>query len=186
MGIELHGYVEVGYPGYWAGVVSVGALLSRSDDLFACLFGVCNHASFEPLFAERGIPEDASEETLRLLSECESESFGQTHVGYLEIQRIDRGLTGSRVDQRLRVYEVLVDGSERFVGKVGNMGPNDAPIRKSIAETGVAEWEGRLYRLSKATVGEALDHGGWRTAMRLMDVLAEDFAGRVRLVVWFT
>ena len=82
MGCDIHGYVEIRpYPdigGRWNAVVDAGMLLPRDYDMFGCLFGVRNLATFEPLFPFRGLPEDTDRhEQLRLDKEpdCHSTSW---------------------------------------------------------------------------------------------------------------
>lgn len=59
MGCDIHGYVEVNqYEGHmsWSDVIDIGSLTSRNYYMFACLFGVRNYVEFEPVAADRGLP----------------------------------------------------------------------------------------------------------------------------------
>ena len=68
MGCDIHGRVEILYSfslDEWFSVIDAGLLLDRNYDAFGLLFGVRNRNGFPPIAANRGLPEDASEEVKR-------------------------------------------------------------------------------------------------------------------------
>jgi hypothetical protein len=60
MGIDIHGWVEKNSDEEWFAVMNVERILVRNYDIFGCLFGVMNYASFVPIAQERGVPTNAS------------------------------------------------------------------------------------------------------------------------------
>ena len=67
MGIAIHGWVETLYEEdsghrYWGGVISIYMLVERHYDIFHLLFGRGTISEVPPLAAERGFPDDVSEE----------------------------------------------------------------------------------------------------------------------------
>ncbi len=64
MGTDIDGWVEINVPAGWVGVIRVGDVAGRNDDMFGCLFGVENHAHVRPLARDRGLPADASSRVL--------------------------------------------------------------------------------------------------------------------------
>jgi hypothetical protein len=70
MGIDIHGWVERlneednGHR-YWGGIISIYMLVERHYDMFHLLFGRGTISDILPLAAERGFPEDISDEIWR-------------------------------------------------------------------------------------------------------------------------
>ncbi|MBL8680334.1 MAG: hypothetical protein JNK05_14250 [Myxococcales bacterium] len=75
--------------GYWQGVVDASTLLDMSSELCALLFGQANSTGWEPLFANRGVPVDASAAFFGHWSAHRSEFFGESWVSLDELEAID-------------------------------------------------------------------------------------------------
>lgn len=68
MGTGIHGWLERGRdldddgePDYWTATISARMLFDRSYEFFGSFFGVRNYANFDPVAADRGLPDVRSE-----------------------------------------------------------------------------------------------------------------------------
>lgn len=218
MGVDVMGWVEV-RPSYhkpdsdfdfdrqWVAVVSnVGFLAGRNYEMFGCLFGVRNHANFIPLAAERGIPDDASEDVQHKWAEFNDrwpdEAFSPSWITWAELKAVDWEAEAPRADSCIHQYKrdeqgqlVYVTKSSwdrRFAERVFAE-HLDESMRAAIMLPGVLafppgqEWEidGVVYRSEKLKRKDALDDG-WRMLFAIMEALAGQYGDDgVRLVAWF-
>lgn len=106
MGSDIHGWLEVGGDldgdgtvEYWQAAVNLGTVVNRSYGFFGSMFGVRNYANFEPVAADRGLPEHLSRTVERTFPDREASDgdyHSHTWLGYDE--RIDWWQT-ARIDQ---------------------------------------------------------------------------------------
>lgn len=85
MGCDIHGAFENIRSGHTWHLCRLSGFVGRDYRAFGSLFGVRNHAQFEPLFADRGFPTDMS---WRLLDEVESWGADRENPN-AELGRID-------------------------------------------------------------------------------------------------
>ncbi|HEY0698109.1 MAG TPA: hypothetical protein VGD43_09910 [Micromonospora sp.] len=195
MGTDIAGGVEIrpdGPGSSWKlADVSLDAL-PRHYDAFGLLFGVRNHAGFEPVAPGRGLPEDASPELLGL--QLADSEHGHTWVAWTQLAHIDWSAQAPRVDDRIHEYELTSQGP-RFKGKAGHHGRawravagEQADPRGSSYPEGT-EWRtaDRMWRVERLSHGEVLRADPQlRALLSSMRDLAERYGeDNVRLVVWF-
>ncbi|MEU0080480.1 hypothetical protein ABZY58_21475 [Micromonospora tulbaghiae] len=194
MGTDIAGEVEMrpdgpGSPWQLADV-SLDAL-PRHYDAFGLLFGVRNHAGFEPVAPGRGLPDDAGADLLALLADGEHD---HTWVTWAQLASVDWSAQALRVDDRIHEYEMTSQGP-RLVGKAGHHGRawrevagEHADHRGSSYPEGT-EWRAadRMWRVERLTHGDVLRADPQlRALLDRMRELAERYGGdNVRLVVWF-
>ncbi|GAB5494652.1 MAG: hypothetical protein Phog2KO_48670 [Phototrophicaceae bacterium] len=104
MGTDISGWVEGKRYDEWYGIVYLRHYLHRDYDAFACLFGVTNHARFTPIASNRGIPQDASEETYSDEFLYMDSTYGQTWISLDEIEAIDWNEYAKKNDKRVIQY----------------------------------------------------------------------------------
>lgn len=156
-------YRDKAFGSEWFAVINAGCLIVGDYDLYGCLFGVRNYANFEPLFANRGLPEDCCESVKQ--SFCD-DFHSPTFCSFSELRSIN-----------LEEYSTKPDERQWYTLQSKN-----GPIRiKGNAPPGVdAEPARRMQR------AEALSNEGYQTVYKLMAVLADRFGEEnVRLVVYF-
>ncbi len=103
MGTDINGWVEVS-PSFrdasspylsdrrWDAVVKIGSIIQRNYNAFGCLFGVMNLVNFAPLAAERGMPDDVSEEAEAAYLEATEEpasAFSPSWITWAELRAAD-------------------------------------------------------------------------------------------------
>lgn len=92
MGCDIHGYVEVNkYERSisWYGVVDIGNITTRDYDIFGCLFGVRYAARFEPIAANRGLPNRVSWDVRNIDPEEHPDYHSLSYITAKEIQAIN-------------------------------------------------------------------------------------------------
>jgi hypothetical protein len=102
LGTDIHGWVEYWdpVPEEWTGVIKLDRLLGdRNYEIYAWLFGVRRRPDipmrwdFQPIAAQRGLPLDASRESVeehtRHISQYPDEFFGESWVTWSEMQAIN-------------------------------------------------------------------------------------------------
>ncbi|MBU8860533.1 MULTISPECIES: hypothetical protein [unclassified Micromonospora] len=194
MGTDIAGGVEIrphgpGAPWQLADV-SLDAL-PRHYDAFGLLFGVRNHAGFEPVAPGRGLPDDAGADLLALLADG---GHDHTWVTWAQLASVDWSAQAPRVDDRIHEYELTSQGP-RFVGKAGQHGRawreiagEHADHRGSSYPEGT-EWRaaGRVWRVERLTHGDVLRADPQLRALldRMRELTDRYGDDNVRLVVWF-
>ncbi len=209
MGIDIRGYVEIRSPitGVWSSVVEIRPIVDRNYDAFGCLFGVKNYARFDPIAAQRGLPDDLSEgvraiaEHYRPLTGC---FLDPTWVSWAELKAVNWDERAAGTDLRIHAFERDERGEWVFRDKSEWRRPPRAealplPERGShlsavLEEVAVPrglpegqEWEadGILYRSVRLRRSDAVGDD-WRLVFGFMEALAGHFsADGVRLVAWF-
>ncbi|MGI5323441.1 hypothetical protein [Actinomadura nitritigenes] len=203
MGTDISGYIEcrerplrpdASRP--WRAAIDLDLLYGdRHYDAFGCLFGVRNYASFRPLAAGRGLPEDLSD-AVRQAAES-WEHHDATWISWAEVARVDWDEPAESADQRLRQYLRRADGTLEPMGK-SLWGPSlmeaTGASYEDVLEGRVRWSEGQEFELGdlvfRAVTLRRRDvvppDGSWRHVWRVMETLAERTApDDVRLVVWF-
>ncbi len=212
MGIDIRGWVEIlgtseGVNSQWRGVLDVSNLVERNGGLFAAFFGVSNEAhAFSPLFAERGLPDDRSNE----VQGSALEDTVTPHASWAlwsELAYVDWTLQAQAEDtigcalgsewERMRAdprYDILDESSEKEM-----LGPSawrlgrirrhrrDAPVDEIETLTLNEYHDGKpmVYREAHWRIAELMS-AGWQTLFEIMPLLAKQYgAAHVRLVVWF-
>jgi hypothetical protein len=213
VGIDITGWVEIKTPWSesWLPIIGhVGVLVGRNYDAFGCLFGVNNYAHFAPIAAERGLPDNLSEQ-LKQENEKLVRVFGPFGQGafflpswvlWSELKAVDWDEEAEAADSRLHRYHRNEQGELVYETKSAWSRPfaehttaGEAEVRASVVESLVAprtytegqEWEidGVIYRAEKMRRRDALSEG-WQMLFQLMETLAGTYGDdRVRLVVWF-
>lgn len=209
MGISITGYIETrsGSDGGWRTEIPLGKLFhGRDRDGFECLFGVAGWAGFEPVAAERGLPEDVSAE-VRADFEQTWHPFGASWITRAEVEAIDGDEVAA--DAAFAVYhaeespdgEVVwrrVDWRPEFnydVYEEFGLEPYDLC---TCDEAGTepkpwppgAEWivsPGVLHRVEPLRRIDVVGPNSfWEPLWQAMGRLAEQYGDTgVRLVVWF-
>jgi hypothetical protein len=212
MGIDIRGWVEVLWTredvnSEWRGVLYVPNLVERNGGLFAAFFGVSNedHA-FSPLFAERGLPDDQSNEVHGSALEDSVTPLASWAL-WSELEHVDWTLQAQEEDtigcawgsewERMRAdprYDILAESSEKEM-----LGPSawrlgriqrhrrDAPMDEIETLTLEEYHDGKpiVYREARWRIAELMSVG-WQTLFEIMPLLAKQYgAANVRLVVWF-
>lgn len=165
MAVSMYGFVEakLSNTGFedWYRVIDSTVLVSNPYELMGCLFGVKNFALFDPLFADRGLPEECSEEVVQ---EATSADYYKHHswCSYSELQQVD--LEESALAADLRVLKTV----------------NGISVKAPAAN------EGEQAEATVMSRGEALANTGFEVLMELMGVLAKRYGNDgVRWVVYF-
>lgn len=102
MGTSIYGSVEIkkfddGFDD-WYSIIDVGMALGGDYDVFGCLFGIRNYANFEPLFANRGFPNNFSHDFYK------TESWKNvTWCTYQELLNVDLDEKGVLSHQRFEL-----------------------------------------------------------------------------------
>lgn len=100
MEVDIHGSVEFRDANLdegrdwkdWYAVINAGIILDRSYAMFGSLFGVRNPTDFVPVAADRGLPDDVSEE---VKGDAEGEgNHSYTWITWEELQAVDWDATG--------------------------------------------------------------------------------------------
>jgi len=160
MGTSVNGVVEINptWLDEWLSVVDAGLILAKNYEVYGCLFGVRNNASFEPLFANRGLPNDCSKQVLEDYKLSADEYYDPSWCTYKELSEIDL-----EEMSREPVEWIEVKDTKHFLRS-----HPEQTVRKHISR------------------GEALADPDFQTLFKLMGVLAERHGKeRVRLVVYF-
>lgn len=203
MGTDISGFIECreprwgrAEPGAWRATVDLDLLYDDRDyDAFGCLFGVRNYASFRPLAAGRGLPDDLSD-TVRQ----EVEGWGYhdaTWISWAEVAAVDWDEPATGPDQRMHEYRRRPDGALEYVGKsqwsrrlaeVAGISMGDALADRVRLTEGQEFTDGDTVFRAESLLRRhaAPPDGAWRPVWKIMETLA-DRAGPdgVRLVVWF-
>ncbi len=96
MGTDIRGWVEVRHADvdvfmnevFWFAVIDLVGLVSRNYSMFGSLFGVRNHADFQPIAAGRGLPPDPSP-AVRAEAMNSSDFHSHTWVSWRELKAVD-------------------------------------------------------------------------------------------------
>lgn len=79
MGTDIHGVVEYQKLNMWRSVIDIDGLLSRNYEAFGYIAGVRN-GSYDPMFPDRGIPDDASTTVVKRLEESGATVFEKFEI----------------------------------------------------------------------------------------------------------
>lgn len=181
---QMNGYVEIQVVDDWYAAIELGALLNKHLDLNACLFGVDNHAHYEPLFADRGIPDDCSARVAEAIERFPAAFFGGSWASYEELSRVDWDELATAADDRVHEIEVI-EGVEKPVSKWLNS-IRYPDVRAALATTSEVRQGNRVFRRPIIARREALVDTHFPVLLELMQVLANTFGPKgVRLVVYF-
>jgi hypothetical protein len=204
VGTDISGAIECrrvcGYPPThasrkgWEFAMDLDQLYDTRDyDAFGCLFGIMNFAGFEPVAAERGLPEDVAPQTAELAARWRY--FSPTWVSWAEIAAVDWGERAPRPDARIHEYTRDEAGEWRLRGKAGQSPQFARLVGMSPEEAAAARWpDGSewldgdvLYRAETLTRADAVrPDGAWRPVWSVMETLAGLHGlDNVRLVAWF-
>lgn len=195
MGCDIHGVVEVRTHDRWRQVANVGGYVGRSYDTFGALFGVRNSSRFNPLFDNRGFPEDRS---IGLKKEIEDwggednigaiEFHSPSHFTVSELGDVDWDVEADGRDSR---YTVLDEDKEPTGTKFGWSRGWDEVIQgesERLADGEAVEHpDGGMYlKRLKMTRRRALS-GAWEWFLfDLLGTHADKYGDEnVRVVVWF-
>lgn len=123
MGCDIHGRVEVDRAskfddeeGWWSVASHLSPFVGRRYDAFGCLFGVRNNAGFEPIAADRGIPDDAARKTREAHESWGRDAHSESFITYAELQDVDWWNPAGKLDGR---YSVLDENKEPTGTKFG-------------------------------------------------------------------
>lgn len=203
MGIDIQGAIEC-RPVFnsredpalgWEYAIDLNLLNSTRDyDAFGCLFGVQNYAGFRPIAAGRGLPADASPQTLR--AHDESPAFSESWLSWADMAAVDWTEPAEQPDARIHEY-AREDGEWRLKGKSAwnrelaahlGINQNDPSAPPTVWLEGT-EWRvgGRLLRSERLRRRDAVPaNGSWSPVWAVMKTLAELHGpDHVRLIVWF-
>jgi hypothetical protein len=203
MGTDIDGWIEIAtevtpHVFVWSAVVSVGLLLDRDYDAFGCLFGVTNHAHFQPIAPNRGIPADASEmiqHEIDRLADVPDACLWPTWIVWSEIQAIDWDEETRYPDSRLHRYRRDPNGQLIYETKAAWSADLAQLTGSSFTEVITQpfiwregqEWQTdtHVFRAEKLRRRD-IRTDNWETSFKIMEVLARRFGEHhVRLVVWF-
>ncbi|AUX48455.1 uncharacterized protein SOCE26_099900 [Sorangium cellulosum] len=182
---QIYGAVEFRIRDEWYDVIYISSLLLQHCDLNGCLFGVDNYAGFVPLFANRGIPADCSENMRQKMDVYLDDESWPSWVLYSELIRVDWDECALSRDCRISEYVVCADGKENFVTKWLNKLGCDW-VRQVLETEQEARSGDRVFRRPVLRRADAIADTEFGLLMKLMACLADRFgADGVRLVVWF-
>ena len=203
MGTDIHGWIEIATEltprmFTWSAVVSVGLLLDRDYDAFACLFGVTNYAYFQPIAPNRDIPSDASEIVqleIANLAGVPDALLWPTWIAWSEVQTIDWDEKTRHPDSRLHRYRREADGHLTYETKAVWSAELAQITGHTLAEVTKQppiwlegqEWhtDTHVFRAEKLRRQDVLAED-WQMIFTIMKLLARRFGDQyVRLVVWF-
>ena len=165
MSTSIHGIVEakLSNSGFddWHSLIDCSPIIVENYDLFGCLFGVMNFANFKPLFPDRGLPSNCSQEFIDKYRSVDYHKH-PTWCTYQELTEIDTG-------------EKALAPDERVNREIGGM------IVKALPEN-----EAQRVGSETMTRSDALDVPGYKLLLELMKVLSIEYGDdNVRWIVFF-
>jgi hypothetical protein len=177
----------VGGIGYWQGLVDASTLLEQSSELCALLFGQANSTGWDPLFANRGVPADASAAFYGHWSANRSDFFGESWVSLDELLAIDWTKPIRLDDPAILIFEPTA-GERYWNGRIGfpalhtvdSAGLRNVPPGERVAVDG-GTLVHRQLRLEDAKHGTR-----YPLILDLMRTLQSHSEGAVRWVVAFS
>lgn len=194
MGCDIHGYVEVdcGHEDrtWWKPAGNLFSFVGRAYDSFGCLFGVRNYAKFDPVAANRGIPDDASRTVTEDYESWGVDAHSASYLTYTEVKEIDWSEMAQDPDGR---YSIL-DGNKEPTGTKFALGPASGwtevvEENREAIENGepVPSEDGDRYIQRRQTTREEALSSAWDWLLHdYMGLLADRFGDeQVRVVVWF-
>jgi hypothetical protein len=181
MGCDIHGYIEYRKGGKWNAALEID--LSRSYDLFGCLFGVRNYANFRPIANSRGLPKDISEKVKDEISMRGENRHSYTFLCYNEILQIDWEEEAESLDERIHIF--APDGTYAMKTGGGTFAFSSIDVQRLRNGETVTKENGYSYRCVKMKRKDAIT-SGWRKVECFMQTLASRYGNEnVRLIVWF-
>ncbi|MFF8378232.1 hypothetical protein ACF07V_19145 [Streptomyces sp. NPDC015661] len=204
MGTDISGYIEckrdyrVDFDetdSLWHPAMDLDHLYDRRDySAFGCLFGV-RDSSFEPLAADRGLPDDVSNRVAQLVEELGGRS--PSWISWAELEGADWDKAAEDVDPYVHEYIRQASGDDwrfhargnhdgRFAQVSGLEGREALCPGQHCAEG--TEWSDgdRLFRVERLTRRQAVPEAHWSPIWTVMRTLAARHGAEyVRLVVWF-
>lgn len=189
MGCDIHGYIEVQRyenSSYWRPLLDIRGVVSRSYDTFGSLFGVRNYAGFDPLFADRGLPEDVGYTTRDEYGSWGVDAHSASYVTYDELQAVDWDEESEIPDRRYSVLDA--DGEPTGAkfsyasGWADVIEANEDALARGEAVPNEAgdKYLQRRYQ----TRADALS-GAWEWLLFEQWPLLEDRFPATRMIVWF-
>jgi len=174
MGCDIHGLVEIREIDEWYDIFKADLLLLRNYDMFGCLFGVRNPANFKPLFADRGIPDDACDEMLEAKERLKinyPEIHSASYFTYNEITAVDSEVEAIDYDSRATLKTIAKDGTTE--------------LSKRYYDSLTVE-EKKTTEKTKMKVKDILEAKDVKTFINVMKSLAEYYGGdNVRFCCYF-
>ncbi|GAA3205183.1 hypothetical protein [Nonomuraea roseoviolacea] len=207
MGTDIHGFIECRAwtrgldfgETAWCAAISLEMLSAgREYAAFDCLFGVRSSGDWQPIAADRGLPQDASETTRAGLAEWGDAAFGVTWLTWNEVAAIDwdePALHPTNVaqyrqlsDQRLELVHRSV-WSRRFARASGVNTLAVDPGQVAVLWDEGTEWRDgdAVFRVERLTRRHAVPSDShWQGVWTVMRTLAHVHGNdAVRLVAWF-
>lgn len=196
MGCDIHGYVEVDKKHYdeddswWKSAGDIFPFVGRAYDSFGCLFGVRNYAQFDPVAADRGIPDNAGRTVKEEYESWGIDAHSASHLYYSEVQEIDWLETAENPDER---YSILDENKEPTGSKFA-LGPGSGwtevvQENREAIESGepVPNEDCDMYIQRRELTRKEAMSDAWDWLLNdHMALLADRFGSEnVRLVVWF-
>ncbi|WP_432043817.1 hypothetical protein [Streptomyces cadmiisoli] len=206
MSTDIHGGIEFRHPGVdtdyydgepWVAAMDLWPLYDETDyAAFGCLFGVRNHAGFQPLAPDRGLPGDLSSGLRSQLGSwvAAGDLYGATWVSWAELASMDRATAPDHFIGRLtwrpkslpsKLHQQLVPEPWPLEA-LSAVGAPPADLRSA---TGRMEWttDELMCAYEPLTVGAVLGpETHWPHVFAVMKALADRFGDDgVRLVVAF-
>lgn len=185
MSTDILGFVEVraseGEP--WRATASLYDLVGQDYDLFGLLFDVRNTANFEPLFAQRGVPDDISPAMRAELDEWDWAVHSMSTVSADEFDILDAPARGP--DRRIHIFRPGPDGAWQRVGRALHLSALK-PHMDVLAAHGEVVVDGTLYRRVTLRRRDVLQKPSWQAVLtHCQPFIAAHGAANVRLVVGF-
>ncbi|MEV8036429.1 hypothetical protein [Streptomyces sp. NPDC086182] len=206
MGTDIHGGIEFRHPGVgtdcydgepWVTAMDLWPLYDETDyAAFACLFGVRNYAGFQPLAADRGLPDDLSSGMRSQLGPlvATGDLDGASWVSWAELASIDHATVPDLRTGRL-TWRTKSLPSVRYRQFVDDPWPAEVVSVVGVPPAGVRSATGRVEwttgemvcAYEPLTVGAVLGpETHWPHVFAVMSALAGRFGDEgVRLVVAF-
>lgn len=203
MGTDIHGHVEIRRFDRWHAQNNLLGLVGRSYDTFSLLFGVRGHVPFDPIAADRGLPDDLSRRVEeRIDTEYRNHYTGKNLVGtvdfhspswvtYEELLNVDWGVKADGRDARFSV----LDEDKEPTGTKFAWGSGHKELieenRERLDNGEAVEFETtggetRYLQRTRPTRREALSPAWEWLIFDLLDSYAERVDPEdIRLVVWF-
>lgn len=202
MGTDIYGAIEIEHFDHWYAQNRLLGLVGRSYDSFSTLFGVREFVPFEPVAADRGLPDDLSDRVEERVDEYRNHRSGENLIGtasfhsptwvtYDELLEVDWDEKATERDSR---YSVLDENMEptgsKFAHATGHaerIAENrDRLANGEAVQFETASGETRYLKRQRPTRRDALSDSWEWLIFDLLDSYTARFdPEQIRLVVWF-
>ncbi|MGC0317068.1 hypothetical protein [Kitasatospora acidiphila] len=208
MGTDIYGGIEVRDPHAdedwyewepWRLAMDLYPLFDgRNYTAFGFLFGVRNYDGWQPVAANRGLPEDASAKLRQEYEQArtiDAAVHAPSWVSWAELDRIDMSATPAGPGGVLIVHNSMSPSLQTWYG-VRDRWPSPVldrfgtpPLGATPADAAYGRWDVESTRLSyrRPTAADAVGPGtGWEHVFAVMRALSARFGEHgVRLVAYF-